>query len=41
MNIPGMGFLKSLSEKGIKQTIADKFDKTTRAVREFSVPRTW
>ncbi len=39
MDIPGMGFLKSLSEKGIKQTIADKFDKTTRAVLAGISPR--
>src|SRR5262245_15181856 len=32
MDIPGMGFLNSLTEKGIKQTVADKIDETTRAV---------
>lgn len=32
MDIPGMGFLNSLTEKGVKQTLLDKFDETTRAV---------
>jgi ubiquinol-cytochrome c reductase cytochrome b subunit len=32
MDIPGMGFLNSLTEKGIKQAVADKIDETTRAV---------
>ena len=32
MDIPGMGFFNSLSEKGIKQTISDKIDETSRAV---------
>ena len=32
MDIPGMGFFNNLSEKGIKQTISDKIDETTRAV---------
>ena len=32
MDIPGMGFLNSLTENGVKQTLQDKFDETTRAV---------
>lgn len=32
MDIPGMGFLQSLSQKGIKQAVVDKIDETTRAV---------
>jgi quinol-cytochrome oxidoreductase complex cytochrome b subunit len=32
MDIPGMGFMRNLSEKGIKQTVTDKIDETTRAV---------
>ena len=32
MDIPGMGFLNSLTEKGVKKTLTDKFDETTRAV---------
>jgi len=39
MNIPGTGFLNSLAEKGIKQTLADKFDETTRAVLAGISPR--
>lgn len=32
MYIPGSGFMRHLSEKGIKQAVADKIDETTRAV---------
>ncbi len=32
MNIPGMGFVKGLLNNGVKQTVADKIDETTRAV---------
>ncbi len=32
MDIPGMGFLHDLTQKGVKQTISDKIDETTRAV---------
>ncbi len=32
MDIPGMGFLNSLTEKGVKQAVLDKFEETTRAV---------
>jgi len=32
MDIPGMGFVNSLFEKGVKQAVADKVDETTRAV---------
>jgi ubiquinol-cytochrome c reductase cytochrome b subunit len=32
MDIPGMGFLHSLTQKGVKQAITDKIDETTRAV---------
>jgi quinol-cytochrome oxidoreductase complex cytochrome b subunit len=32
MYIPGSGFLRHLSEKGIKQAITDKIEETTRAV---------
>lgn len=32
MNIPGIGFMRSLSQKGIKQAVLDKIDETTRAV---------
>lgn len=32
MYFPGMGFLQNLTQKGIKQTINDKIDETTRAV---------
>ena len=32
MDIPGMGFLNSLAKKGVKQTLVDKIDETTRAV---------
>ena len=32
MDIPGMGFVNSLFQKGIKTTVADKIDETTRAV---------
>lgn len=32
MYIPGMGFLQSLSSKGIKQAVVDKVDETTRAI---------
>ena len=32
MDIPGMGFFNSLSEKGIKRAVVDKIDETTRAI---------
>ncbi len=32
MDIPGMGFVNNLFEKGVKQTVTDKIDETTRAV---------
>ncbi len=32
MYIPGMGFVNNLFEKGVKQTVGDKIDETTRAV---------
>jgi quinol-cytochrome oxidoreductase complex cytochrome b subunit len=32
MDIPGMGFMRNLSQKGIKQAVIDKIDETTRAV---------
>jgi quinol-cytochrome oxidoreductase complex cytochrome b subunit len=32
MNVPGMGFVNNLFEKGVKQTLTDKVDETTRAV---------
>jgi len=32
MDIPGMGFVNNLFEKGVKQTVSDKIDETTRAV---------
>ena len=32
MEIPGSNFISSLSQKGIKKTVADKIDETTRAV---------
>lgn len=39
MDIPGMGFLNNLSQKGVKQTLLDKFDETTRAVLAGISPR--
>jgi quinol-cytochrome oxidoreductase complex cytochrome b subunit len=32
MNIPGTGFFNDLFDKGVKQTVNDKIDETTRAV---------
>lgn len=32
MNVPGMGFLNNLSEKGVRQAITDKIEETARAV---------
>ncbi len=32
MNVPGMGFVNNLLNNGVKQTVADKIDETTRAV---------
>jgi quinol-cytochrome oxidoreductase complex cytochrome b subunit len=39
MDIPGMGFLNSLGEKGVKQAVLDKFEETTRAVLAGISPR--
>jgi ubiquinol-cytochrome c reductase cytochrome b subunit len=39
MDIPGMGFLNNLSEKGIKRTLVDKYDETVRAVLAGIGPR--
>ena len=32
MDVPGKGFFSNLSEKGIKQTVTDKFNETARAI---------
>jgi hypothetical protein len=32
MDIPGMGFLHNLTQKGVKQAVSDKIEETTRAV---------
>ena len=32
MDIPGMGFVNKLFDDGVKQTVLDKVDETTRAV---------